>query len=164
MRSNLIAVVLIAAGTSLVTPARSETPNEWITLGTRVHGGFGTFIPVGIRIGLDALQRLSAKPRDVTVVYYDSEKAPCACLADGVAIATVASAGQRTLHVAPEKAPAGAMAVIIIRHKQTGEAVKYTVAESWLPKLADWNRTLDAQGRYDQVMKADGLFDVTPTK
>ena len=32
----------------------AETPQEWITLGARVHGGFGSFIPVGIRIGLDA--------------------------------------------------------------------------------------------------------------
>ena len=97
---------------------------------------------------------LNAKPREVAVIYYDSDKAPCACVADGIAIATVATAGQRTLQIAPEKAPAGAMAVIIIRNKQTGEAIKYTVADSWLSKLADWNRMLDAQGRYDQVMKA----------
>ena len=119
-----------------------------------VHGGFGTFIPVGIRIGLDALQRLNAKAREVTVVYYDSDKAPCACLADGVAIATVASVGQRTLQIAPEKATVGAMAIIIIRRKQSGEAVKYRVADSWLPKLAEWNQTLDPRGRYDAVMKA----------
>jgi formylmethanofuran dehydrogenase subunit E len=125
---------------------------------------FGSFIPVGIRIGLDALQRLNAKPREVAVIYYDSDKAPCACIADGVGIATVASVGQRTLQIAPEKAPSGALAVIIVRNKQTGEAVKYTVADSWLPKLAEWNRTLDPQGRYDQVMKATGLFDVTPSK
>ena len=32
---------------------------------------------------------------------------------------------------------AGAMTIIIIRRKQSGEAVKYTVADSWLPKLAE---------------------------
>jgi hypothetical protein len=80
-----------------------------------------------------------------------------------VAIATVASVGQRTLQIALEKAPVGAMAVIIIRHKQTGGAVKYTVADSWLPKLAEWNRTLDVRGRYDAVTTADGLFEATPT-
>ncbi|MBU6457496.1 MAG: hypothetical protein KGQ48_08150 [Bradyrhizobium sp.] len=104
-----IAIVGTAAAT-----AKAETPDEWITLGTRVHGGFGSFVPVGIRIGLYALQRLNAKPRAVTVLYYDSDKAPCACLADGVAIATVATVGQRTLRIAPERAPEGAMAVIII--------------------------------------------------
>ena len=143
---------------------RAETPDEWIALGARVHGGFGIFIPVGIRIGLDALQRLNAKPREVAVIYYDSDKAPCACVADGIAIATVASVGQRTLQIASEKAPTGSMAVIIIRNKQTGEAVKYTVADSWLPKLAEWNRTLDTRGRYDEVMKADALFDVIEIK
>src|SRR5260370_5609259 len=78
---------------------RAETPQEWIELGARVHGGFGAFIPLGIRIGLDALKRLDAKPREVTVVYYDSERAPCACVADGIAIATIASVGQRTLEI-----------------------------------------------------------------
>jgi formylmethanofuran dehydrogenase subunit E len=164
MRLNLIVSALIAVLSVVTTSARSETRDEWITLGARVHGGFGSFIPVGIRIGLDALQRLNAKPREVTVVYYDSDKAPCACVADGVAIATVASTGQRTLQIASEKSPEGTMAVIIIRHKRTGEAVKYAVADSWLPKLAEWNRTFDTQGRYDQVMKAEGLFDVTLMK
>lgn len=159
MQSKLKVLALVAAVNFLTSAARCETPEEWIALGARVHGGFGSFIPVGIRIGLDALQRLNAKPREVTVVYYDSDKAPCACIADGVAIATVASVGQRMLQIAPEKAPAGAMAVIIIRHKQTGKAVKYTVADGWLPKLAEWNKTLDPQGRYDVVMTAAGLFD-----
>jgi formylmethanofuran dehydrogenase subunit E len=93
-----------------------------------------------------------------------NDNAPCTCIADGVGIATVASVGQRTLQIAPEKAPSGTLAVIIVRNKQTGEAIKYTVADSWLPKLAEWNRTLDPQGRYDQVMKADGLFEVMPIK
>jgi formylmethanofuran dehydrogenase subunit E len=161
IRLNLTILALFAAVSCVTTTARAETADEWITLGARVHGGFGSFIPVGIRIGLDALQRLNAKPREVTVVYYDSDKAPCACIADGVAIATVASVGQRTLQIAPEKAPAGALAVIVVRHKQTGQTVKYTIADSWLPKLAEWNKTLDARGRYDQAMKAEGLFDVS---
>jgi formylmethanofuran dehydrogenase subunit E len=124
----------------------------------------GAFIPVGIRIGLDALQRLNAKPREVTVVYHDSDKAPCACFADGVAIASVATVGQRTLQIASEKALTSMLAVIIVRNKQSGEGVKYTVSDSWLPKLAEWNRTLDPRGRYDAVMKAEGLFEVTPMK
>ena len=116
---------------------------------------------MGIRIGLDALQRLDAKPREVAVTYYDSDKAPCACIADGVMIATTVSPGQRTLTIAAEKAPHGAMAVVVIRSRKTGAEAKYTVAESWLPKLGEWNRTLDAAGRYEQVMQASGLFEVT---
>jgi formylmethanofuran dehydrogenase subunit E len=141
--SNMHAVGLLALIAVVgVTTVRAETPEEWIALGARVHGGFGSFIPVGVRIGLDALQRLNAKPREVTVVYYDSDKAPCACVADGIAIATVASVGQRTLQIASEKAPAGSMAVIIIRNKQTGQAVKYTSQiagfPSWQNGIRRW--------------------------
>ncbi len=60
------AVIALCATVSV----RAETPEQWITLGARVHGAFGSFLPVGIRIGLDALKRLDAKPRGVTVVYY----------------------------------------------------------------------------------------------
>src|ERR1700730_16786866 len=134
MQLPLTAFALVAVGASLATPVRAETPDEWVQLGARVHGGFGSFIPVGIRIGLDALRRLDAKPREVTVIYYDSDKAPCACVADGVAIATVASIGQRTLQIAPEKAPAGAMAVVIVRNKLSGAEVKYTISETWVQK------------------------------
>src|SRR5215831_17484994 len=82
MRLVLAVLAAMAVG-GAASPARAETPEEWVALGARVHGGFGSFIPVGIRIGLDALQRLDAKPREVTVTYYDSDKAPCACIADG---------------------------------------------------------------------------------
>lgn len=158
----------IAASIAFTTisplPVRAETPDEWITLGRRVHGGFGAFIPTGIRIGLDAVARLKAKPRELTVTYYDSDKAPCACVADGIMIATTSSPGQRSLVVAPEKAPAGLMAMIVIRHRTTGATLRYKVADSWMPKLAEWNKTLDERGRYDAVMKADGLFEVEVEK
>ena len=154
-----IALALFAASAMTIT-ARAETPDEWVTLGARVHGAFGAYIPVGIRIGLDALQRLDAKPREVTVLYFDSDKAPCACFADGIALATVATFGARTMQLAPEKAPEGAMAVVVVRNKKTGAAVKYTVPDSWIPKLAEWNRTRDPRGRYDEVMKAENLFTV----
>lgn len=165
MKRTLTLLFMTAAMMNLTaTIARSETRDEWIALGTRVHGGFGAFVPVGIRIGLDALERLKAKPRDVTVTYFDSDKAPCACVSDGIMIATAASPGQRTLQIAAEKAPAGSMALAIIRNKQTGETIRYAVAESWMPQLAAWNKTLDPAGRYDAVMNADGLFEVAPVR
>ena len=76
-------------------------------------------------------------------------------------IAATASPGQRTLTIAAEKAPPGAMAVVVIRSGKTGAEVKYTVAESRLPMLGDWNRTLDAAGRYERAMQASRLFEVT---
>lgn len=48
----------------------SETPDQWVELGRRVHGGFGSYIALGIRIGLDAMQRLNATPRTLDVTYY----------------------------------------------------------------------------------------------
>ncbi len=141
-------------------PARAETPEEWIALGSRVHGGFGSFIPLGIKIGMDAVERLNAKPRELTVVYYDGDGSPCACFADGIAIATYASVGQRTLTVAPEKAPVGDAAVIIIRPRQGGPGFKSTIPITALAKLGPMNKNLDERGRYDAVMAADDLFRV----
>jgi hypothetical protein len=51
----------------------------------------------------------------------------------------------------PEEAPAGTLAAIVIRHKKSAETLKYTVGDSWLPKLTEWNRTLDPRGRYEAV-------------
>jgi FmdE, Molybdenum formylmethanofuran dehydrogenase operon len=163
VRSGATAIFAVASQRAvLAAPAAAETPEEWIALGTRVHGGFGSFIPLGIRIGLDAVDRLKAKPREIAVVYYDGAEAPCACFADGIAIATLASVGQRSLIIAPEKAPQGTAAVAIIRARQGGPAFKYTIPMAALGKLGPMNRDLDPRGRYDAVMKADGLFTVEP--
>jgi hypothetical protein len=43
--------VWLAALLLLPISARAETPDEWVALGARVHGGFGAFIPLGIKIG-----------------------------------------------------------------------------------------------------------------
>jgi formylmethanofuran dehydrogenase subunit E len=125
-----------------------------------VHGAFGAFIPLGIKIGLDAVQRLNAKPRELVVLYYDSDTSPCARFADGIAIATYASVGQRTLTIASEKSPPGTAAVIIIRARQGGAGFKYTIPMTALAKLGPTNKDLDPRGRYDAVMATEGLFQV----
>jgi hypothetical protein len=144
------------------SPALAETPDEWITLGARVHGAFGAFIPLGIKIGLDAGERLKSQPRELSVTYYDSDKSPCACFADGVAIATYASVGQRSLTIAPDKAPDGALAVIVIRPRKGGPGFKYTIPAADLARLGPMNKDLDPRGRWDAVMKQNGLFTVEP--
>ena len=159
----LLTASILVAG-MIAGPARAETPEEWITLGTRVHGGFGAFIPLGIRIGLDAVARLDAKPRELAVVYHDSAKSPCACFADGIAIATYASVGQRSLTIASEPAPEGAIAVAVIRPRKGGAGFKYTVPAAALARLGAMNKDLDPRGRYDAVMSADGLFQVEPVQ
>jgi hypothetical protein len=155
----LIAGLLACFATASV---RAETPEEWIALGARVHGGFGSFIPLGIKIGLDAVNRLDAKPRELMVLYYDSNASPCACFADGIAIATYASVGQRSLTIAPEKAPPGTAAVIVIRPRQGGAGFKYTIPMAALAELGPMNKDLDPRGRYDAVMNATDLFTVEP--
>jgi hypothetical protein len=156
---------LVAFALFIVLPAaQAETPDEWIALGARVHGGFGAFIPLGIRIGLDATKRLDAKPRQLAVTYYDSDASPCACFADGVAIATYASVGQRALTIASEKAPTDVLAVIVIRPRKGGPGFKYTIPRAALPTLGEMNKTLDERGRYNAVMAAEGLFSVEPVQ
>jgi len=159
LRSLVLALALVAP-----TVVQAETPEEWIALGTRVHGGFGAFIPLGIKIGQDAMQRLNAKPRELAVTYYDSDVSPCACFADGIAIATYASVGQRTLVIAPDKAPAGKIAVAIIRPRKGGAGFKYSIPTAALALLGQLNAKLDPRGRYDAVIAADGLFDVEPVE
>lgn len=154
--------LLIAAVLIVSVPARAETPDEWVALGARVHGGFGAFIPLGIKIGLDAVDRLKAAPRSLAVTYYDSDASPCACFADGIAVATYASVGQRSLTIASAKAPAGAAAVIVIRPRAGGAGFKYTIPTAALGKLAPMNKSLSPRERYDAVMAMDGLFQVEP--
>jgi|SRR5471030_2210656 formylmethanofuran dehydrogenase subunit E len=152
-----ITISVLLSCALLSGPARAKTKEQWIELGARIHGAFGAFIPVGIRIGLDAKERLKADPRGLTVVYTSGEKPPCPCIADGVMLATGASPGQGTLQISPDKAPPGSMAVIVIRNRKTGEGLKYTIADDWLPKILGWNKS-DPSGRYDQAMSAEDLF------
>jgi hypothetical protein len=145
--------------------ARAETPEEWVKLLTRVHGGFGSFLPVGIRIGEDAMKRLNAGPRELSVVFQQGEGVPCPCPADGVMLAVGASPGQGTLQVAPEKSPPGTFAVVVIRPRKGGDGLKYTVPMAMLPKLGQINSTIqDPRGRYDAVMAIADLYTVEPVK
>ena len=153
IKSALVSVLVSSA-------CWAETPEEWIALGTRVHGGFGAFIPLGIKIGLDAAERLKAHPRELAVTYYDSDKSPCACFADGIAIATTTSVGQRTLTIESQRAPEGTLAVAVIRPRKGGPGLKYTVPATALATLGAMNAKLDPRGRWDAVMKEDGLFSV----
>jgi formylmethanofuran dehydrogenase subunit E len=145
----------------VVSPSttRAETPQEWVQLGTRIHGFFGGFIPAGIRIGLDSQERLKVEPRGLSILYYQGEKAPCPCIADGVMLATQASPGQGTVQIAAEKAPPGMLAVIVIRNRKTGEGLRYAIADEWLPRMLAWNKEPPIE-RYNAAMMAEGLFTV----
>ena len=76
-------------------------------------------------------------------------------------IATQASPGQGTLQMAPENAPAGIMAAIVIRNRKTGEGLKYSITDEWLPTIPSWNK-LDPAARFDAAMAAEHLFQSEP--
>ena len=154
---------LLMASLIASSVAHAETKDEWIALGARVHGAFGPFIPVGIRIGLDAKEKLRTDPRGLTVTYYNGTKPPCPCIADGVMIATQASPGQGTLQTSSERAPEGMLAVIVIRNRKSGDGLRYTISDEWLPKIPAWLK-LDPAARYDAAMSAEGLFQVEPVQ
>lgn len=142
---------------------RAETPDEWVTLGRRVHGGFGTYIALGIRVGLDAMKRLEAEPRDLEVIYQNGPKAPCPCIVDGIMIATVATPGQNSLLLLPVKSGPTTLGIVIIKHKKTRQSLRYTLPDSARSLLDTWNRDkIDEHERYDVVMKApeESLFRV----
>ncbi len=137
-----------------------ETPEQWVELGARVHGGFGAFIPVGIKIGIDAAEKLKIPRRQLSVTYFDNSTAPCACFADGIALATYTSVGQRNLTIMPEKAPFDAAAVIVIRPRSGGVGYKYTIPMSSLPVLQKMNSDLQPLERFHAVMETEQLFYV----
>ncbi|SRR5581483_10369812 len=159
-RKALAAALILALE---ATASSAETPDQWITLLTRVHGGFGSFLPVGIRIGEDAMKRLHAKPRELDVTFYQGTGTPCPCSLDGVMLAVGASPGQGTARVAQEPSPPGTFAVVIIRPRKGGDGFKYTVPMARMATLGDINRTIrEPLARYDAVMAIVDLFTVEP--
>jgi formylmethanofuran dehydrogenase subunit E len=165
LKQRILSVSLLASCffmTFSLIKVRAETPEEWVKLGQRVHGGFGTYIALGIRIGLDANQRLKAQARDLDVTYQDGQNSPCPCVVDGIMIATVATPGQNSLHVLPSKATSDLFGVVFIKHKKTGQSLRYTIPDSARVLLDVWNKDKKGRERYDAVMNAsqESLFKV----
>jgi formylmethanofuran dehydrogenase subunit E len=159
------AVTLLLIFLTTGAAVHAETPEEWVKLLIRVHGGFGSFLPVGIRIGEDAMKRLDAKPRELAVLFYQGEGTPCPCAADGVMLAVGASPGHGTLQIASEKSPPGTFAMVVIHPRKGGDGLKYTVPISLMPKLGEINKTIqDPLARYTAVMALPEIFSVEPLK
>jgi formylmethanofuran dehydrogenase subunit E len=140
----------------------TETPDQWVELGRRVHGGFGSYIALGIRIGLDAMQRLNADPRTLNVTYYSGAIAPCPCVANGIMIATTSTPGQNLLRVTTTASPEGTFGVVEIRDRKTGKMLRYTIPATTRTQLDAWNQNTTGRQRYDAVMNAseESLFSV----
>lgn len=138
----------------------------WITLGEAVHGGFGSYIALGIRIGEDALIRLGAQRREVEVFVTEGKEAPCACVADGVMLATSSSPGQRSLTVMPKSTDGSFMALVEVRNRKSNASVTYRIPFAAMAPLARMNPNKSPAQRYDMVMAspADQLYTVSEKK
>ena len=151
------------AGLLTCLPVQAQTPEQWTQWGTVVHGGFGSLIAYGIRVGEDALKRLKAEKRDVTVEYADNPAAPCACVVDGVSIAVTASLGQRSLKLSDSPAPSHLLGRVTFTHKDSKQALVYELPWSALTVMGEINSRWPPGQRYEAVMKldADRLYTVT---
>lgn len=150
-----IGIVVVLALFFSLQNASAQTSQQWVEWGDRVHGGFGSLIAYGIRIGLDAMDRLDADRRELDVVYTDGPQSPCACVADGIAIAVSASPGQRTLSVDPDRTAAGELGRVHFTHRASGRMLTYVLPQSALPLMNTINRDEVGAGRFEAVMKLE---------
>lgn len=155
-------IVAIVSGCVLGVPALAQTDAQWTEWGARVHGGFGSLVAYGVVVGQDALQRLHARRRELSVHYVDGPQTPCACIIDGVAIAVSASLGQRTLVLDDERAESGVLARIRFTRRDNGAAVEYVLPQTMLPRMASINRDVPQGQRLAAVRRipVQVLFDV----
>jgi hypothetical protein len=69
-------------------------------------------------------------------------------------IATVSTPGQNSLRVASVASPLHTFGMAEIRHKRTGQTLRYFIPSSAQPLLDEWNRDTTGRQRYDAVMEA----------
>jgi formylmethanofuran dehydrogenase subunit E len=147
-------------------PLPGETDEDWVTLGTKPHGGFGSYVALGVYIGLDAREQLGAKPRQLEVSFANAANAPCPCLADGLQLATGATVGRGSLTMASEPAPTGAFGVVTVTDPTSRRTLRYTIPDEAREMLDNWNK-LPAHERLPalRTVPADELFqrvEITP--
>lgn len=145
--------IAAAAACFAIASASGQTAEQWAEWGARLHGGYGSMIALGVRIGLDAERRLGAPRRSLSVRYVEGADSPCPCIVDGIAIAISASPGQRSLVVEPERAGKDLLARIRIVHKASGRALEYDVPASAMPDLDRINRERKGADRHAAVME-----------
>lgn len=157
-------LVLIAVLAVTTQAPRAQTPQQWVEWGDRLHGGFGSLVALGIRVGRDAMERLGSERRQLSVHYVDGPQSPCACALDGIALAVSASPGQRTLVLDPERGATGLLARVTFRHRPSGRQLTYEVPQTVLPLMQMINQQATGVGRYEAVMGLDAamLFRVVP--
>jgi len=53
------------------------------------------------------------------------------------------------------------MSMIIIRSRKSGEGLRYTISNDWLPIILGWNKS-HLPARFDAAMSAEALFKSEP--
>jgi formylmethanofuran dehydrogenase subunit E len=140
-----------AAGKS--ASASGDGANDWVALATRLHGGLGSYVALGIRIGLDALADLNVARGEIDVTLTDGPETRCPCIADGLLMSTGATPGRATLHVDIGKAPPGVVGIVTVRHVKTNRTIRYTVLPSTRTQLDEWNQ-LEPAAKLDVILRA----------
>jgi hypothetical protein len=135
-------LVLCAGGHALAQEARpalqGEASEDWVLLGTKLHGGFGSYIALGVYIGLDARTQLNAEPRTMLVSLTTGASAPCACVADGLQLSTGATSGRGLLRVDSSKDDV--FGIVVVTNTETKRSIRYTIPSSTRPALDAWNK------------------------
>ena len=129
--------------------------HQWVEWGDRVHGGFGSLIALGVRLGNDALVQLKAQRREILVEYSDGPQTPCACVLDGIAVAVSASLGQRTLKLNDQRTEEGLLARVKFTHRQTQQQVVYELPISVLKRMGEINQGTSPIERFEAVQGID---------
>ena len=160
--SSFLATSLLALALAAPSMVSAQTPEQWISWGDRVHGGFGSLIALGVIVGQDALARLDAERRDLAVDYTDGPQSPCACVIDGIAVAVSASVGQRTLRLESERTESGLLARIRFTRRSDARSLVYEIPQPILAVMAAINRDPDPLERWRAVNAIDraSLFRV----
>lgn len=161
-RAGARALAVLSALLWGLAPAQAQSDAEWTDWGARVHGGFGSLIAYGVVVGQDALQRLHAQRRELSVHYVDGPQTPCACVLDGVAIAVTASLGQRTLVLDEQRAEAGVLARIRFTRRDNGAALEYVLPQAMLARMVAINQEVPPARRLAVVRRlpVHDLFQV----
>lgn len=134
----MMSIAISASAFIEQTPPPRE--NEWVALGTTVHGGFGSYVALGVDIGLTALTRLHAERGQLDVTVIDGPDTPCPCIADGVMLSTGSTPGRGTLRVDAHTGPPGTFATIDIRIRDGAKGLRVTVPAAARKRLDDINR------------------------
>lgn len=146
---HIVAVIAITLGLLLDVPLAAqevrpalagEAAEDWVMLGTKLHGGFGSYIALGVYIGLDAREHLNAEPRTLRVSLINGAAAPCACVADGLQLSTGATPGRGLLAVDTTSTPTDVFGIVTLTHVKTGRALRYAIPVATRALLDGWNK------------------------